>query len=139
VEEKVAISFSRICQFVLISVLSLAVVFPQSLFAQDHVVSPAQLEKDVQDASAARERNVAQLDDLFSSEQGQKALQTVHVNYQRVQKAVRSLSDEDLARFAARAQNARNDFAAGNITTTDLLWIVLGVLVVILIIVAVRH
>lgn len=133
------ISFSRICLFVLISVLSLAVVFPQSLFAQDHVVSPAQLQKDVQDASATRKTNVAQLDDLFSSEQGQKALQSAHVSYQQVQKGVRSLSDEDLARFAARAQNARNDFAAGNITTTDLLWIVLGVLVVILIIVAIRH
>ena len=133
------LSFPRICQFVLISVLSLAVVFPQSLFAQDHVVSPAQLQKDVQDAATTRERNVAQLDDLFSSEQGQKALQTASVSYQQVQKAVRSLSDEDLARFAARAQNARNDFAAGNITTTDLLWIVLGVLVVIVIIVAVRH
>lgn len=133
------ISFSRICQFVLISVLSLAVVFPQSLFAQDHVVSPAQLQKDVQDATATRERNVAQLDDLFSSEQGQKALQTARISYQQVQKAVRSLSDEDVARFATRAQNARNDFAAGNITTTDLLWIVLGVLVVIVIIVAVRH
>lgn len=133
------ISSSRTCQFVLISVLSLAVVFPQSLFAQDHVVSPAQLQKDVQDTATTRERNVAQLDDLFSSEQGQKALQTARVSYQQVQKAVHSLSDEDLARFAARAQNARNDFAAGNITTTDLLWIVLGVLVVIVIIVAVRH
>src|SRR5207245_81541 len=138
-EEKVTISLSRICLFVLISVLSLAVVFPQSLFGQDHVVSPGQLQKDVQDASAARETNVAQLDDLFSSEQGQKALQTVHVSYKQVQNGVRSLNDEDLARFAARAQNARNDFAAGNITTTDLLWIVLGVLVVILVIVAVRH
>lgn len=133
------ISFSRICQFVLISVLGLAVVFPQSLFAQDHVVPPAQLQKDVQDASARRARNVAQLDDLFASEQGQKALQTAHASYEQVQKAVRSLSDEDLARFATRAQSAQNDFAAGNINTTDLLWIVLGVLVVILIVVAVRH
>jgi hypothetical protein len=135
----VTFSFSRICQFVLIFFMSLTVAFPQSLFAQDHVVSPSQLQKDVQAASAARETNVAQLDRLFASIQGQKALETAHVSYQQVQKAVRSLSDEDLARFATRAQTAQNNFAAGNINSTDLLWIVLGVLVLILIIVAVRH
>ena len=63
-------SFSRICQFVFIFVVSLAVAFPQSLFAQDHVVSPSQLQQDVQAASAARETNVAQLDRLFASEEG---------------------------------------------------------------------
>ena len=132
-------SFSRVLHFMLIVALSMAVAFPQSLFAQDHVVSSSDLRKDLQDASDAHKGEVAQLDHLFSSDQGQKALQTLHVSYQEVDKAVRSLSDDDLERLTARSQSAQNDFAAGNINNTDLLWILVGVAVVILIIVAVRH
>lgn len=132
------LSFSRIFQFLLIVLLSVAVAFPQSLCAQDHVVSSSDLRKDLQEASAAREKDLAQLDHFFSSEQGQKALETAHVSYQQVDKAVRSLSNDDLARLSARAQHAQNDFAAGRISTRDLMWILIGIAVIILIIVAVR-
>jgi hypothetical protein len=135
----VNLSFPRICQFLLILLLSMAVAFPQNLFAQDHVVSSSDLRKDLQEASAVRKENLAQLDHLFSSEQGRKALEIAHVRYQQVNNAVPSLSDDDLARLSARAQNAQSDFAAGKINSTDLLWIIVGVLVIILIIVAVRH
>lgn len=131
-------SLSRTSQFLLILALSLTVACPQSLFAQDHVVSSSELRKDLQAVSDTREKNVAQLDSFFSSEQGQKALETTHVSYDEMDKAVRSLSDDDLARLSARAQHAQNDFAAGNISTRDLLFIVVGVLVVIVIIVAVK-
>ena len=95
------LSFSRIFHCLLILALSVAVAFPQSLFAQDHVVSSSDLQKDLQGASAAREKDLAQLDHFFSSEQGQKVLETVHLSYQQVDKAVRSLSDDDLARLSA--------------------------------------
>jgi hypothetical protein len=137
-EEKVTLSFSRIFQFLLILVLSVAVAFPQSLCAQDHVVSPSDLRKDLQEASAAREKGLAQLDHFFSSEQGQKALETAHVSYEQADKAVRSLSNDDLARLSARAQHAQNDFAAGRISNRDLIWILIGIVVIVLIIVAVR-
>ena len=133
------VSFSRICQFVLILVLGVAVAFPQSLFAQEHVVSSSDLRKDLQEASAAREKQLEQLDRFFSSGQGQKALETLHVNYQRVDKAVRSLSDDELARLSARAQQAQNDFAAGSISNRDLIWILVGIAAIILIIVAVKY
>lgn len=131
--------FLRIPQFLLVVLLSLAVSFPKTLFAQDHVVSSSDLRKDLQQASADREQRLVQLDQLFSSAEGQKALGTLHVGYQQVDKAARSLSDDDLARLAARSQGAQKDFAAGKITSTDLLWIIVAVLVIILIIVAVRH
>jgi hypothetical protein len=129
----------RISEFLLILALSLAVAFPQSLFAQNHVVSSAELRKDLQEASAARAKNLAQLDHFFSSEQGQKALETAHISYQQVDKAIRTLGDDDLARLSARAQLAQNDFAAGNISNRDLIWILIGIAALILIIVAVRH
>jgi hypothetical protein len=137
-EENVTLSFSRIFQFLLILALSVAVAFPQSLFAQDHVVSASDLRRDLREASAAREKDLAQLDHFFSSQQGQKALETVRISYQQVNKAVRSLSDDDLARLSARAQHAQNDFAAGNISNRDLIWILIGIVVIVLIIVAVR-
>jgi hypothetical protein len=133
-----SLSLRRTLQFLLIAVLSLAVALPSSLFAQDHVVSSADLRKDVQAVAAARQKSLRQLDDFFASGEGQKALETVHVNYQQVQKAVASLDDTDLARLSARAQAGQNDFAAGKISDRDLIWILVGVAVVILIIVAVR-
>ncbi len=136
--KKVTLSLSRIFQFLLILVLSVAVAFPRSLYAQDHVVSSSDLRKDLQEASAAREKNLARLDNLFSSEQGQKALETAHFSFEQVDKAVRSLNDDDLARLSARAQHAQNDFAAGSLSNRDLIWILVGVAVIILIIVAVR-
>ena len=75
---------------------------------------------------------------FFSTQQGQKALETAHVSYQQVQKAVASLDDADLARLSARAQSAQNNFAAGRISDRDLIVILVGVAVIILIIVAVR-
>ena len=133
-----SLSLQRTFQFLCIAVLSVAITFSPNLFAQDHVVSPAELQKDVQAVSAARQRSLAQIDSLLSSQQGQKALETVHVSYQQVQKAVASLDDADLARLAARAQLAQNNFAAGRISDRDLIIILLGVVVVVLIIVAVR-
>jgi hypothetical protein len=131
-------SLSRIFHFLLISVISLTILFPQSLFAQDHVVSSSDMQKDLQAASASRQKELAQLDEFFSSAQAQKTLQSIHVSYQQVHKAVHSLSDEDLARISARALQTQNDFAAGAISNRDLIWILVGIAVIILVIVAVR-
>jgi hypothetical protein len=133
-----SLSPTRAFQFLLIAVLSMAVALPQSLFAQDHVVSSADLRKDVQAVAAARQKSLAQLDNFFSTPQGEKALETAHVSYQQIQKAVASLDDADLARLSARAQTAQNDFAAGRLTDRDLIIILLGIAVLVLIIVAVR-
>ena len=133
-----SLSLPRTFQFLLIAVLSMAVTFSPALFAQDHVVSSADLRKDVQSVSAARQRNLAQLDNLFASQQGQKALESAHVSLQQVQKAVASLDDADLARLSARAQAAQNDFAAGRLTDRDLIIILICIAALVLIIVAVR-
>lgn len=131
-------SLPRLFQCVAVAVLSVAVALPASLFAQEHVVSSADLQKDVQSVAASRQKSIETLDRTLSSEQGRKALETVHVSYEQVQKAVSTLDDADLARLSARAQAAQTDFAAGRISDRDLLLILVGVAVIILIIVAVR-
>jgi hypothetical protein len=131
-------SVPRLFRCFTIAVLSVAVALPASLFAQDHVVSSADLQKAVQSVAASRQKSIEALDQTLSSAQGRKALETVHVSYEQVQKAVSTLDDADLARLSARAQAAQTDFAAGRISDRDLLFILVGVAVVILIIVAVR-
>jgi protein-disulfide isomerase len=131
-------SWSRAFQYVLILFLSLAIVFPQGLFAQDHVVTSANLQKDLQSSAATRQQELAQIDHFFSSKEGQKALQIAHIDYQQVTKAVSSLNNGDLARIAAHTERAQNEFAAGSLSNRDLIWIVVGIAALILIIVAVR-
>jgi hypothetical protein len=106
--------------------------------AQDHVVSPGEIQKDTAGASAARQQHVQQLDGFLSSKEGQQALKSAHMDGQEVKAAVQQLDDEDLARLSARAEKAQRDFAAGNISDRDLLIILVAVAALILIIVAVR-
>jgi hypothetical protein len=131
-------SLHRVFQILLIAALSVCVTLPQNLFAQDHVVSAEDLQKDVQAAASARDRYIAQIDTLLSSAEGQQALESAHASYQQVQKAVASLDDAELARLSARAQLAQNDFAAGRISNRSLILIILAIVVVVLLIVLLR-
>jgi hypothetical protein len=106
--------------------------------AQDHVVSPGEIQKDAAGASAARQQHVEQLDGFLSSKEAQQALKSAHMDPQEVKTAVRELDDEDLARLSARAEKAQREFAAGKISDRDLLIILVAVAALILIIVAVR-
>jgi hypothetical protein len=66
-------------------------------------------------------------------------MRSLHADARQVTNAISSLSDQELAQLAARANKSQADFAAGNITDHDLLIILVAVLALILIIVAVRH
>src|SRR5690349_8335135 len=94
--------------------------------AQDraHVVSFAELSKDSARAAEARRSGEQAIRALLSSEQGQKALKSAHLDYQRVDKAVGQLSDEDLARLAQRSRQAQTDFAAGRLSNGAIIAIV---------------
>lgn len=118
--------------------LSTLMAFPQGAIAQDHVVSPSEVRKDLQAATAQRQEQIAKIDGFLGTTEARKALAEAHIDYQQVRSAVQSLSDEDLARMAARADQAQKDFAAGDLSNRDLLIIILAVAVIVLIIVAVR-
>jgi hypothetical protein len=121
---------------------ALIVVFliPQNAVAQaaPHVVSPSDLAKATVDSSQARQKNLDTLNSFLSSDKAKKALESANIDPQQVKKAVAGLDDQDLARFAARAQKAQNDFAAGSIGDRDLLIILVCIAILILVIVAVR-
>lgn len=101
---------------------------------REHVVSTQDLHQDVQKAAQTRQANEAAVRELFRSEAAQKALKSAHVDYQRLDKAVGQLSDEDLARLAQRSRDVQKDFSAGTMTDRELLIIVIiGVLIIALV------
>jgi hypothetical protein len=123
---------------VLVLLLGLILASPGAALAQDHVVSPGEIQKDAAGVSATRGQHVEQLDGFLSSKEAQQALRSAHIDGQEVKAAVRELDDEDLARLSARADKAQREFAAGSLSDRDLLIILVAVAALILIIVAVR-
>lgn len=113
-------------------------VVPSDLLAQSHVVSPADLQKQVVAATQVREQNLQTVQHFLSTATAEKALKSAQINPQQVRTAVSTLSDQELAQLAARSDKAQADFAAGNLSERDLIWIILGIAVLVLIIVAVR-
>ena len=118
--------------------LSVAVVAPQAIVAQSHVVSPGQIQNDVAASSAARQHNQKQVRDFLSTVEAQRAMKSAKIDPQQVTNAVSQLGNAELASLAARSEKAQKDFAAGNIDNHDLLLILVGIAALILIIVAVH-
>jgi predicted NAD/FAD-binding protein len=111
---------------------------PTNLLAQAHVVSPADLQKEVVTSSQARQQNLEQVKQFLSSDKAQKAMRSAHLDPVQVTTAASSLSDAELAQMAARSQKAQADFAAGHLSNRNLLLIILGIAALLLIIVLVR-
>ena len=123
----------------LLTICLLIVLFNGSptLQAQTHVVTPADLHKELVTATQIRQKNLEKSTQLFSSGAAQKALKSARIDPTRVQAAIATLSDAELTQLAARADKIENDFSAGQLSNRDLLLIIIGIAVVILIIVAV--
>ena len=112
-------------------------VFP-AFAAQNHVVSPAEIQRAAVAATNSRQRDLKALTQFLSSPKAEKALQTAHIDPNQIRTAVSALSDEEVAQLASRANKAQADFAAGFLGDRDLILILIAIMVLILIIVAVR-
>src|SRR5947207_12426197 len=116
--------------------LALAVLFmfPPTLFAETHLVTPTEMQRELLKASQHREHNQKAVQELLSSDAGQRALRSVHADQVQVTRAISNLSDAELARLAERAQQAQYDFAAGALSKEALLIIAIAVVAVIIVI-----
>jgi len=121
-------------------VLATIFAIPQSLMAQAaaHVVSPADLQKAAVAATQTRQHNMETVRNFLSSDKAEKAIKSAHMDPQQVKDAVSNLNDAELAQLAARADKAQADFAAGDFSDRDLIFLILAIAVIVLIIVAVR-
>jgi hypothetical protein len=124
-------------QFAFISLLSVFLAIPLGALAQDHVVPPSDIQKDVSAVSATRQKNLVQVEGFLSSAEAQQAMKSAHIDPQQVKNAIPQMNDDELAQLSARTEKAQKDFAGGRISDRDLLLILLGVAVLILLIVAV--
>jgi len=122
----------------LLSACFLLTLCATCILAQTHVVSPSDFHKKLVYAAQTRQQNLQKVKNLFSSEETRKAMDAAQISPERVDTAVSTLSDEELARLASRADKIDKDFAAGRISDRDLLIILVGIAALILIIVAVR-
>ena len=109
-----------------------------SILAQTHVVSQADIHTELVNAAQTRQQNLQKVNSLFSLGETRKAMETAKISPEKVDAAVLTLSDDELARLASRADKVNEDFAAGRINDRDLLIVLVGIAALVLIIVAVR-
>ena len=121
-----------------IAALFVAAGIPARAQERQHVVSLSDLSKDAARPAQTRQANEEAVRTLLSSVQGQKALKSAGLDYQKVDKAVGQLSDEDLGKLAQRSRQAQADFAAGRISDRDMLWIILIALGIVVLALALR-
>jgi hypothetical protein len=120
--------------------LVLAAVFalPQGLLAETHVISPSDLQKQLVETTRERQNNLNTVRGFLSTSTAEQAMKSASIDPKKVQNAVSSLSDDELAHLAQRSTKAQADFAAGTLSNRDLIWIILAIALLVLIIVAVR-
>jgi CHASE3 domain sensor protein len=124
----------KVCMWTLGIALTLGLAAaPQRAVAQDkqHVVSLDELHKDAARPAQTRQANEAVVRELLSTDAGQQALKSAKVDYQRVDKAIGQLSDEDLAKVAERSRQAESDFAAGGLKSTLIIVIILIIILIV--------
>ena len=109
-----------------------------SILAQTHVVSPSDIHKELVNAAQTRRENQQKVKGLFSSDETRKAMEAAKMSSEKVDAAISTLSDDELARLASRADKLDQDFAAGRLSDRDILIVILGLAALVLIIVAAR-
>jgi hypothetical protein len=105
----------------------------QPTSSDDHLVSPTQLQQQVQAASAARQANIDSLTHFLSTPTAEKAMRDAKIDPAQVKTAIPTLSDQELASLSQRATQAQHDFAASALSNQTLLIIILVLVAVILI------
>lgn len=131
----------RLCAAMLGVTLSMGFGAPakaQGQEKQKHVVTSDELNQQVARPAETRQANEEAVRHLLSSDAGQNALKSANVDYERVDKAIGQLSDEEVAKLADRSRRAESDFAAGAISAKTLAYIILAVVVIVVIIVIAR-
>jgi uncharacterized protein YbcC (UPF0753/DUF2309 family) len=110
-----------------------------NLLAQEHVVSTADLQSELSKSAATRQGNLVKVRNFLSSEPVRKALKSAKIDEEKVEKAVPSLSDEELARLAKRTDNVQRDMAAGTLSNEQLTYIVIALATAVLVIIIVER
>jgi hypothetical protein len=102
----------------------------------EHVISAGELQRRAATASAGRRENLRKLERFFASRQVRESPLGARIDPARMQKAARLLSDDELARLAARAEQAQKDFSAGALSNEHLTYIVIALAAAVIVVLA---
>jgi hypothetical protein len=136
---------SRLSTLVLHAVIPAVLVvlmsYPTDLQAQsasqEHIVNSQILQQQLEASGAARQKNVQTLAKFMGTATAEKAMRDAKIDPVQVQKAIPTLSDQELANLSARAADAQQKFSGGSLAPSMLTLII--VLIAIIIIVAIIH
>ena len=104
---------------------------------EDHIVSSQDLQLQVVNSAATRQKNIDTLTNMLTTQVAQKAMHDAKVDPVQVRNAIPTLSDEELANLAGRVTKAQSDFSAGILGIGFLTLIIL--IVILIIVVAAVH
>jgi hypothetical protein len=119
------------------AVLAMLLICPREVLAltpiQDHLVSPEQLDQQVQEAVQNRQQNIETISNLLRTPEAERAMEQARVDPVQVRGAVATLSDQELADLAARATDVQQRISAGvfGVGLITLLVIAIVVLIVV--------
>lgn len=111
---------------------------PSLQAAENHVVSPSELQQATLSAARTRQQNVARVEEFLSSRRARKALKSAHLDPIQIKTAVPTLSNQELARLASRADKAQKDFAAGALTNQQITYILIALGAAVIVLIAVH-
>lgn len=137
------------CKFLLTTTTALLLAFtpafsPTALadarqpLTEQHVVSAADLQKDVAAAARTRQANQAAIEGFFASTRARQSLKKAGVNYRIVQQGIPLLSNDELASLAARTQKAQKQFQAGALSNQDITYIIIALATAVIILIIVE-
>ncbi len=128
-------SFRIVLAFLIAGMLAL----PARMWADEHVVSTAELARALVTQAQQRQQNLNLVRQFFTSDTATKALQRLPGVRGEIEKAVSNLDDQELARLSAKIDKTQRDFAAGALTNQQLTYIVIALATAVIILVIVER
>lgn len=110
----------------------------QRTWAQEHVVTSSDLQKDVNQAARTRRSQESKIEAFLQTPRAKKALAAANIDYTTVKKGLPLLSDRELADLSARADKAQSDFSAGALTNQQLTYIIIALATAVIILVIIE-
>lgn len=121
---------------VLVITLSVFGCLWQPLQATEHLVSAADLHRQVRSAQASRQAGLQQIRSFLRSDSPRSVLEASNLDVTQVEKAVGFLSDEEVARLAAQTQAIERDVTAGALSNQELTYIVIALIAAVVVLIA---
>jgi len=129
---------AKTAKLAIVVTLLAAFLIPPDVLAQNHLVSPNELQQQAAAASHERQSRIERVQQFFGSATAQKALKGANIDQAEVKKAVSQLSNDELAQLAAKTDKAQQDFAAGALSNQQITYILIALATAVIVILLVK-